>query len=64
LGVIVLGFLLAVWGAFLVHDLLGMAAAWTKLDEMFPAGFQSPPGLAGRCLLVVGTALVVGPLFS
>ena len=62
--VIVLGLALAGWGHLLVHNLLGAAEAWIRVDELFPPVLRSPPALAGRLLLVMGGLLVIIPVLG
>ena len=62
--VIAIGLVLAAWGHFLVHDLLGAARAWTRVDELFPPGLRSSPRFAGRAMLVMGAVLVLVPILS
>ena len=61
---IVLGLGLAGWGHLLVHNLLGAGEAWIRVDELFPPGLRSSPGLAGRLLLVTGALLVIVPVLG
>lgn len=58
---ILLGLGIAAWGHLLVHDLLGSAGAWTRVDELFPPAFRSSPSLAGVVLLIIGATLVLIP---
>jgi hypothetical protein len=62
--VIVTGVALAAWGHLLVHDLLGAAGAWVRMDERFPPSWRSSPTFAGRLLLVMGALLVLVPIFG
>ena len=62
--VIVTGLALAAWGHLLVHDLLGAARAWTRVDEWFPATLRSSPSFAGRAMLVMGAVLVLVPMLG
>ena len=64
LVVIVLGLGLAAWGHLLLHDLLGAAAAWTRLDEQFPPTMRSTPTFAGSTLLIMGALLVAIPVLG
>jgi hypothetical protein len=64
LAVIVIGLLLAGWGHFLVHDLLGVGDAWNRVDDMFPENLRSSPTFAGKALLMVGSTLVLAPVVS
>lgn len=61
---ILIGLALAGWGHLLVHDLLGAAAAWTRVDERFPPAARSSPSFAGGTLLIVGAMLVLVPLLG
>jgi hypothetical protein len=56
--VILLGLALAGWGHLLIHDLLGAARAWSRVDELFPRVLRSSPTFAGRLLLLAGVVLV------
>ena len=62
--VILMGLGLAGWGHFLVHDLLGAASAWSRVDELFPAVLRSTPSFAGRLLLLMGALLVLVPVLG
>lgn len=62
--VIAIGLGLAGWGHLLVHDLLGASGAWSRVDELFPAVLRSSPGFAGRLLLLLGSLLVLVPVFG
>ena len=62
--VIVIGLGLAAWGHVLVHDLLGAARAWTRVDDLFPPALRSSPSFAGRLLLVMGALLVLVPVLG
>lgn len=62
--VIAVGLGLAAWGHLLVHDLLGSAAAWTRVDDMFPPVLRSSPSFAGRVLLILGALLVLIPVLG
>jgi hypothetical protein len=62
--VIVTGLALAAWGHVLVHDLLGAAKAWSRVDERFPLVLRSSPGFAGRAMLVMGAVLVLAPILD
>lgn len=62
--VIVLGLVLAAWGHVLLHDLLGSAAAWTRLDNLFPPAWRSSPSFGGATLLVMGSLLVLVPILG
>jgi hypothetical protein len=57
--VILIGVVLAGWGHLLVHDVLGAAEAWTRVDDLFPPALRSSPSFAGRLLLGMGAMLVV-----
>jgi hypothetical protein len=57
--VILVGLALAAWGHTLVHELRPATATWTRLDELFPPAWRTPPSLAGACLLVVGALCVL-----
>jgi hypothetical protein len=59
--VILTGLALAAWGHLLVHELLGVATAWVRIDERFPPAWRSSPRLAGACLLVLGAVCVLVP---
>lgn len=60
--VIATGLALAAWGHVLVHDLLGAARAWTRVDERFPVVLRSSPRFAGRAMLAMGAVLVLAPI--
>lgn len=62
--VILTGLGLAAWGHLLIHDLLGAADAWTRVDGLFPAGLQTSPVFAGRALLTIGATLVLVPILG
>lgn len=62
--VILMGLMLAGWGHFLVHDVLGAAGAWSRVDELFPPVLRSSPSFAGRLLLMMGALLVVVPVLG
>lgn len=62
--VLVIGLGLAGWGHLLVHDLLGAADSWTRVDDLFPPIMRSSPSVAGRLLLIIGAVLVLVPLFG
>ena len=62
--VIVIGLGLAAWGHMLVHDVLGAATAWTRVDELFPPVLRSTPSFAGALLLVMGAMLILVPLLG
>lgn len=62
--VILIGLALAAWGHLLVHDVLGAARAWSRVDALFPPMWRSSPSFAGVALLVLGAALVLIPLAS
>jgi hypothetical protein len=59
--IILTGLALAAWGHLLVHELLGAAAAWIRLDSRFPPAWRSSPKFAGASLLVVGALGVLIP---
>lgn len=59
--VILVGLALAAWGHLLVHELLGMATAWVRVDDRFPPAWRTSPPFAGACLLVVGAVCVLVP---
>jgi hypothetical protein len=59
--IIVTGLAMAAWGHLLVHELFGVATAWGRIDDRFPAGWRSSPRFAGACLLVLGTVCVLIP---
>jgi hypothetical protein len=59
--IVLVGLALAAWGHLLVHELLGMDAAWVRVDSRFPAAWRSSPSFAGACLLVVGAVCVLIP---
>lgn len=61
---ILVGLGLAGWGHLLVHDLLGAADAWCRVDELFPPGLRSTPAFAGRLLLAMGAMLVLLPVLG
>lgn len=60
--VIVTGLALAAGGHMLVHDLLGAAGAWVRVDQRFPAVMRSSPAFAGTLLLLIGAVLVLVPV--
>jgi hypothetical protein len=60
--VIVTGLALAAWGHLLVHDLLGAARAWRRVDDRFPVIMRSSPAFAGHTMLVMGVILVLIPI--
>jgi hypothetical protein len=62
--VIVIGLGLAAWGHVLLHDLLGAADAWTRMDDLFPPVLRSSPSFAGRLLLIMGALLVLVPVLA
>ena len=62
--VIVTGLVLAAGGHMLVHDLLGAAGAWVRVDQQFPAVMRSSPDLAGTLLLLLGALLVLVPVWA
>jgi hypothetical protein len=62
--VIIIGLGLAAWGHFLVHDVLGAAAAWTRVDSLFPQQLRSTPSFAGALLLLMGAMLVLVPVLG
>jgi len=62
--VIVIGLGLAGWGHLLVHNLLGAADAWSRVDDLFPPVLRSSPSFAGRLLLVMGALLVLVPVLG
>jgi hypothetical protein len=62
--VIIIGLGLAAWGHLLVHDLLGAAAAWTRVDDLFPPVLRSSPSFAGMLLLLMGAMLVLVPVLG
>lgn len=62
--VILVGLGFAGWGHLLVHDLLGAADAWVRVDEMFPPMLRTTPAFAGGILLAMGAMLVLVPLTS
>jgi hypothetical protein len=62
--VIVTGLAFAAWGHLLVHDLLGAAGAWERVDERFPPSMQTSPSFAGGWLLVMGALLVLAPMLG
>jgi hypothetical protein len=59
--IILSGLALAAWGHLLVHELLGVATAWVRVDSWFPASWRSSPRFAGACLLVLGAICVLIP---
>lgn len=59
--IILAGLALAAWGHLLVHELFGMATAWVRIDDRFPAAWRSSPAVAGACLLTVGAVCVLIP---
>jgi len=59
--IILAGLALAAWGHLLVHELLGVATAWVRWDDRFPAAWRSSPSFAGACLLVLGAVCVLIP---
>lgn len=61
---ILIGLVIAGWGHVLMHDLLGSANAWTRVDDLFPPVLRSSPAFAGRMLLVMGALLVLVPVFG
>jgi hypothetical protein len=61
---ILLGVGIAGWGHLLMHNLLGAADAWTRVDELFPPSLRSSPSFAGRTLLVIGAMLVLVPVLG
>lgn len=64
LFVIVTGLALAAWGHLLVHDLLGTAGAWERMDSRFPPSLQTSPSFAGRWMLAMGAMLVLAPILA
>jgi hypothetical protein len=62
--IICAGLALAAWGHLLLHELLGMAAAWVRVDARFPSAWRSSPGFAGVCLLSLGALCVLVPVLS
>ena len=60
--VIATGLALAAAGHLLVHDLLGAARAWVRVDQRFPAVTRTSPALAGTSLLLLGAVLVLVPV--
>ena len=62
--VIIIGVGLAAWGHFLVHDVLGAAAAWSRVDSLFPPVLRSTPSFAGALLLLMGAMLVLVPVLG
>jgi|GEM_PF-6475492 len=62
--VIVTGLALAAWGHMLVHDLLGAARAWRRVDDLFPVVLRSAPAFAGRVMLLAGSVLVMAAMFG
>ncbi|HYZ81719.1 MAG TPA: hypothetical protein VE571_10640 [Solirubrobacteraceae bacterium] len=59
--VICAGLVIAAWGHLLVHELLGAASAWVRIDECFPPAWRSSPRFAGACLLGLGALCVLVP---
>ena len=59
--VICAGLALAAWGHLLLHELFGAASAWVRIDTRFPPAWRSSPGVAGACLLALGTLCVLIP---
>ena len=59
--VICAGLGLAAWGHLLVHELLGMATTWVRIDGRFPPAWRTSPRFAGACLLTLGTLCVLIP---
>jgi hypothetical protein len=59
--IILAGLALAACGHLLVHELLGVASAWVRIDARFPAASRSSPVFAGACLLVLGAVFVLVP---
>jgi hypothetical protein len=62
--VMLVGLGLACWGHLLLHDVLGAAAAWTRLDNLFPPAMRSTPSFAGGTLLFLGALLVAVPVLG
>jgi hypothetical protein len=62
LPVIIFGLCLAGWGQLLLRELPIAVAAWTRLDEAFPAEFRSSPTTGGYGLLITGAAFALLPL--
>jgi hypothetical protein len=62
--VVVLGLALAGAGHLLVHEVRGAAAAWNRLDGLFPAAWRAAPPLAGTALLGLGTLGVLLAMLS
>lgn len=61
---IAMGLGLAGWGHLLVHDLLGAAGAWARVEELFPDVLRSTPAFAGALLLSLGAMLVLVPVLG
>jgi hypothetical protein len=59
--IILAGLALAAWGHLLLHELLGAASAWVRIDSRFPAASRSSPVFAGACLVAVGAVCVLVP---
>lgn len=62
--VIIIGLGLAAWGHLLMHDALGAATAWARVDSLFPPSLRSTPSFAGALLLAMGAMLVLVPLLG
>jgi hypothetical protein len=60
--VIVTGLVVAAAGHMLVHDVLGAARAWIRVDQQFPAVMRSSPSFAGATLLLMGALFVLLPI--
>ncbi|MGA9859569.1 MAG: hypothetical protein WBQ18_17020 [Solirubrobacteraceae bacterium] len=54
-----IGLLLAACGHLLMHELLGAAVVWRRLDDCLPAVMRTPESLAGAALLSAGAACVL-----
>ncbi len=48
------GLMLAACGHVVLNDVRGAATVWTRLDERFPAGWQTSPVTGGVSLLGLG----------
>jgi hypothetical protein len=59
--IICIGLVVAAWGHLLMHDLLGVATAWVRIDARFPPAWRSAPEFAGACLLSLGALCVLVP---
>ena len=62
--VILIGIALAAWGHLLVNELRVATASWTRMDELLSPTWRTPPSLAGRCLLILGSLCVLVPILS